>query len=148
MQIEADRDRGQTGRQSQQARMAHMESGVNDLRVQLATLMARLTGVESDLAALKTGVSIAETRLTGIENRLRHAESRRERIESRFSDFDFGVDRVQSDMVSLKDRVRCVELDLRELSATWSRAARPGGEPDTLGPLSHAVSRAVGFKSS
>jgi chromosome segregation ATPase len=148
MQVEADRDRGQSGRQSLQARMAQMESGVNDLTIQLATLMARLAGVESDLVALKTGVAIVETRLTGIENRQRHAESRRERIESRFSDFDFGVDRVQSDVVTLKDRVRCVELDLRELSGTLSRGARPGGDSDTLDPLSHAVSRAVGFKSS
>ena len=148
MQVEADRDRGQSARQSLQTRMAQMESGMTDLRIQLATLIARLTGVESELAALKTGVCVVETRLTGIENRQRHAESRRERIESRCSDVDFGVDRVQSDMVTLKDRVRCVELDLRELSGTSARGARAGGDSDTLGPLSHAVSRAVGFKSS
>ena len=148
MQVEADRNRRQFGPRSLQTRMAQMESGVTEVRIQLATLMSRLAGVESDITALKMGVSIVETRLTGLENRQRHADERRERIETRFSDFDFGVDRVQSDVATLKDRVRCVELDLRELSGSRYRGSRAGGDSETLSPLSHAVSRAVGFKSS
>lgn len=146
MHVEDDRGFAQSGLDIP-SRMSEMESGVTEVRIQLATLMARLTGVESDLAALKTGMCIAETRLAGIENRQRHAESRRERNESWISDIDYGVGRVQSDMATLKDHMRCVELDLRELSGSRYRGPRSGGQSDTLGPLSHAVSRQVGFKS-
>lgn len=147
MHVEDERGEAQSGLTHSADRVAEMESGFTEVRIQLAALMARLTGVESDLAALKTGLCIAETRLAGIENRQRHAESRRERNESRFSDIDYGVDRMQSDMATLKDRMRCVELDLRELSGSLYRTPRQGAQSDTLGPMSHAVSRQVGFKS-
>ena len=146
MHVEDDRGFAQSERDIP-SRMTGLESGVTEVRIQLATLMARLTGFESDLAALKTGMCIAETRLAGVENRQRQAESRRERNESRLTDIDYGVDRVQTDMTTLKDRMRCVELDLRELSGSLYHGPRPGGQSDTLAPLSHAVSRQVGFKS-
>lgn len=129
------------------SRVTGMESGLKELMIQLATVMARLTGVDADLGALKTGLCIAETRLAGVENRQRHSESRRERHESRFTDIDYGVDRVQSDMATIKDRVRCVELDLRELTGTLHRGPMQGGQ-GALGPLNQAVSCPVGFKES
>lgn len=147
MHIEDDRGNAQSGPADIPSRLSQAESGVSDVRRQLAVLLSRLTGVESDLAALKTGLCVAETRLGGIENRQRHAESRRERNESRFSAIDYGVDRVQTDMATLKDRVRCVELDLRELSGALCRGSRQGAESDTLGPMSRAASRQAGFNS-
>lgn len=146
MQVEDDRDPERSAVPDGRARIVERGSGATDVGVQLATLVARLTGFESELDALKTGMSIIESRLTGIENRQRHAESRRERIEARFSDFGFGVDRVHSDMVTLKDRVRRVELDLRELSGSLWTGSSHGA--DTPGPLSYSVSHPVGLKSS
>ncbi len=147
MHVEDDRGYAQSAL-DMPSRMSTMESGVTEVRIQLATLMTRLGGIESDLAALKTGLCVAETRLAGIENRQRHAETRRERNESWISDIDYGVGRVQTDMATLKDHMRSVELDLRELSGNLFRGPRTGGQSDTLGPLSRAVSRAVGLKSS
>lgn len=145
MQVEVDRDQDQSSLPDGQETMVERDAEPAGIGVQLALLAGRLKAVESELAALKTGMSIIESRLTGIENRLRHAESRRERIEARVSDFSFGVDRVHADMATLKDRVRCVELDLREMSGTLLRSSRRNG---SLGPLSRAVNRPAGFKSS
>lgn len=144
MQFEDDRDQGQPAVPDCRATMEERGRDADDIGVQLALLAARLTGIETELAALKTGMSIIESRLTGIENRQRHAESRRERIEARVADFSFGVDRVHCDMATLKDRVRCVELDVREMSGDLLRGVRRNG---TLGPVGHAVSRAVGLNS-
>lgn len=146
MQVEGDRDRDQSSLPDGREARVQRDSEAVDVRVQFELLVARLSGVESELAALKTGMSIVESRLTGIENRQRHAEGRFERFDARYSDFSFGLDRVHSDMATLKDRVRSVELDLREMSGTLLRGSgRACGAP---GPLSHTVSRAPGFKSS
>jgi len=146
MQVEDDRDQNRSVLPDGHVATLESDSDTASGTVQMALLVARLTAVESELAALRTGMSIVESRLTGIENRQRHAESRRERIAARFSDFSFGVDRVHCDMATLKDHVRCLELDLREMSGTLFRG--PGRDGDALGPQRYTVSRAAGFKSS
>lgn len=147
MQIEDDRNSTASALAQIQV-PGEADSGSVDVRIQLATLLARLSGLESDLTAIKTGMAIIESRLTGIENRQRHTEERRERIETRFSDFDFGVDRVNADMATLKDRVRCVELDLRELSGNFYRRSKPASAGDAQSPLGRVLSSPVSFKSS
>lgn len=146
MQVEDDRDGGESGLADIQTPTAQRKSAGGGGRLRLATLAARLTGLESDFGALKATISIIETRLTGIENLQRHAQGRREKMETRISDFEFGVNRVQYDMATLKDRMRCVELDLRELSGTVGTGSRQGS--DGPGSLRRSVRRPAGFKSS
>ena len=144
MRIEHDRVGAGPVRTEFPERCAAEDADLNAVRMALAAVLTRLTGVESDLAALKTGLCIVETRITGVENRQLHAKDRRERLEARCSELDFGVDRVQCELVTLKDRVRGVELDLREASGVLRR---PGpGAQSASGPVSHAVSRPVGFQ--
>ncbi len=143
MRIEDERVGADPVRTEFPGQRASGETDVTAVRIALASVLTRLTRVESDLAALKTGLCIVETRLTGIENRQLHAKDRRERLEARCSELDFGVDRVQCELVTLKDRMRCVELDLREASGA---ARRPrSGAQGAPGPVNHAVGRPVGF---
>lgn len=146
MQVEDGCDRDPSGVPDDPAAMAETDSGATDVRIKLALLAQRLTGVESDLAALETGISVIETRLTGIENRQRHAETRHERIGTRFSELDFGVDRVHAHVAALEGRVRHVELDLRELSGASCRGSSRDG--DALRPLNCPVGQPAGFKGS
>lgn len=148
MQLKEDQRRGRSGRPSMSSRLAQVAAALECVGSELAALTGRFAGLEADIAALKSGLPIVESRLTGLEARERHAASGRERMERRFSDFDFGVDRVQCELTTLKDRVRCVELDLRELSGALLRGAvPPDGERATVSTVSAAVRGAAALKS-